>query len=164
MKPGTEDKNLIALAGEYHVLAQLAERGIVGALTLGHTKGIDILAHNPRTGRMRRVEVKATRRRPTRAELWHPGSEGAYAWTMSAKHEAITDSNLLYCFVWLGGAMIQPRIFVVPGTEVARYVKWEHRLWLKSRNRRLNPNNPMRQFRVDTKDPLDYQGNWVLFD
>jgi hypothetical protein len=33
----------IGLAGEYYVLAQLAQRGLVGALTLGHTKGVDIL-------------------------------------------------------------------------------------------------------------------------
>jgi hypothetical protein len=45
------DKTLTGLAGEYHVLAQLAERGIVGALTLGATKSVDILAHNPKSGR-----------------------------------------------------------------------------------------------------------------
>lgn len=46
MKTIHHDKSLVGLADEYHVLAQLAERGIVGALTLGYTKGIDILAHN----------------------------------------------------------------------------------------------------------------------
>jgi len=50
------------LAGEYHVLAQLAERGYVGALTLGHTKGVDILVTNPRSGDMRHVEVKTSPR------------------------------------------------------------------------------------------------------
>jgi hypothetical protein len=56
------DKALVGLAGEYHVLAQLAERGYVGALTLGHTKGVNILVTNPRSGTVRKVEVKTTRR------------------------------------------------------------------------------------------------------
>jgi hypothetical protein len=164
MSPKRDDKNLVALAGEYHVLAQLAERGIVGALTLGHTKGIDILAHNPRTGRMRRVEVKTTRRRPAPALLWHPGSAKAYAWTMSVKHEAIRDANLIYCFVWLGGPPTSPLVFVVPAADVAKYVKWEHRLWLRSRKRKPDPNNPMRQFRVEESDPHGYLDNWTRFE
>ena len=39
------DKALVGLAGEYHVLAQLAERGYVGALTLAgkhRDEGVDI--------------------------------------------------------------------------------------------------------------------------
>jgi len=158
------DKNLIALAGEYHVLAQLAERGIVGALTLGHTKGVDILAHNPRTGKMRRVEVKSTRRKPASAKLWHPDSDKVYAWTMSAKHEALRDPDLVFCFVHLAGPVNQPLTFVVPAAEVSRYVKWEHRLWLRSRHRRLSADNPMRQFRIEDSDPRGYRDNWDLFE
>jgi hypothetical protein len=162
-----DDKNLVALAGEYHVLAQLSERGIVGALTLGHTKGIDILAHNPSTGRMRRVEVKSTRQGPGPARLWHPNSAAAHSWTMSEKHEALNDEDLLFCFVQLSGAASPPRIFVVPAAEVASYVKWEHALWLKSGKngpRPENKENKMRRFRIEESDPNDYQNKWGLFD
>lgn len=164
MKSKRDDKNLIALAGEYHVLAQLAERGIVGALTLGHTKGIDILAHNPRTGRMRRVEVKSTCKVPGRARLWHPDSERVYSWTMSEKHEAIDDKDLLFCFVHLTGAGSQPIIFVVPATDVASYVKSEHQLWLQSGKSGPRPENKMRMFRVEETDPHGYRNNWGLFE
>ena len=167
LKTTYDDKNLVALAGEYHVLAQLAERGIVGALTLGHTKGIDILAHNPRSGRMRRVEVKSTRQGPVPARLWHPDSATAHSWTMSEKHEALNDENLLFCFVQLSGATSQPLVFVVPAGEVASYVKWEHKLWLKSgRNgpRKENKENKMRRFRIEETDPKGYRNNWGLFE
>jgi len=130
MKTIRDDKSLVGLAGEFHVLAQLAERGIVGALTLGHTKGVDILAHNPRTGAVRKVEVKTTRGTPASANLWHTGK--VYSWTMSEKHEALDDRNLVFCFVHLTGPQSQPIVFVVPANEVAEYVHWEHHLWLQS--------------------------------
>jgi hypothetical protein len=53
-------KNDVFLAGEYAVLAQLALRGYVANMTLGRTKGIDILVANPNTGRMRKIEVKTS--------------------------------------------------------------------------------------------------------
>lgn len=151
-----------AWAGEYHVLAQLAERGIVGALTLSHTKGIDILAHNPRTGIVRKIEVKTTRDKAASARLWHSGK--AYSWTMSAKHEELRDKSLLYCFVHLTGPNSQPVIFIVPAPEVARYVKWEHRLWLSSIGRKLSAENKMRRFRIEEADPSSYRSNWALFE
>ena len=164
MTSNHDDKNLVGLAGEYHVLAQLAERGIVGALTLGRTKGIDILAHNPRTGRMRRVEVKTSRRRPSPARLWHPNAERAYSWTMSAKHERLDDEDLVFCFVHLGGAGTSPSIFVVPASEVAAYVSWEHQTWLRSRKARPDPDNTVRLFRIAEDDPNHYRDHWALFD
>ena len=40
------NKNQVGLAGEYYVLAQLSARGLIGTLTLGNTKGVDILVTN----------------------------------------------------------------------------------------------------------------------
>lgn len=157
MKKDSSDKNLVGLAGEFHVLAQLAERGIVGALTLGHTKSVDILAHNPRTAAIMKVEVKTTREGPGPAKLWH--EEPAYSWSMSEKHESITDKNLVYCFVHLAGPGNQPDIFVVPARAVAKYVKWEHHTWRKAGRGTGGP-NPMRRFRIEVSDPLGYRGNW----
>jgi len=154
------DKNLVGLAGEFHVLAQLAERGIVGALTLGHTKSVDILAHNPRTGTIKKVEVKTTRLKPSPARLWHTGL--AYSWSMSEKHELINDKSLVYCFVHLAGPGSQPDIFLVPARAVAKYVEWEHRTWRKAGRGTGGP-NPMRRFRIEETDPLGYRDNWSLF-
>ena len=166
MKTTHDDKSLVGLAGEYHVLAQLAERGIMGALTLGHTKGIDILAHNPRAGTIRKVEVKTTREKPALARLWHHGNK-VYSWTMSEKHESLKDKNLVFCFVHLTGPKSSPSIFVVPADVVADYVNWEHQLWLRSGKdgpRPARPENKMRRFRIEEADPKGYQENWALFE
>ena len=40
------EKTQIGLAGEYYVLAQLSARGFIATLTLGNTKGVDILVTN----------------------------------------------------------------------------------------------------------------------
>ena len=46
------DKSLIGLAGEYYVLAQLAQRNMIGTMTLSNTKGIDILVANQKISKL----------------------------------------------------------------------------------------------------------------
>ena len=94
------DKALVGLAGEYHVLAQLTERGYVGALTLAHTKGVDILVTNPRSGTVRKVEVKTTRRALARHQVF--GASPFYSWPLGVKNESVSARDLVYCFVMLG--------------------------------------------------------------
>jgi hypothetical protein len=157
---GAPDKSLTGLAGEYHVLAQLAERGYVGALTLGHTKGVDILVSNPRSGRVRTVEVKTTRRGLRNHPLF--GSSRFYAWPMSHRHEATQPPDLVYCFVVLGQPGEPPKFFIVPAHEVAEYVRWQHQVWLMAKTGRND--NAMRTFRIEQNDPKGYRDNWTLFD
>ena len=84
---------------------------------------------------------------------------------MSQKHEGISDSNLLYCFVQLSGAKTQPIIFVVPSADVAQYVKWEHALYRQQpRERPLAAEISMRRFRIEEEDPHGYRDNWRLFE
>ena len=154
-----EDKSLVGLAGEYHVLAQLAERGLVGALTLGHTKGVDILVTNPATGTVSKIEVKTTRTKPGRSPLFGEGR--FFAWPLSVKNEKPLPAGWYYCFVWLPGRGSIPRFFIVPASKVAEYVRWEHQHWLKSRPKVRD--NPMRQFRIPEADPERYEGNWTVF-
>lgn len=52
------NSNSVSLAGEFAVLSQLALRGYDANMTLGRTKGVDILVSNPKTGRMLKLEVK----------------------------------------------------------------------------------------------------------
>lgn len=155
----TPDKALTGLAGEFHVLAQLAERGLVGALTLGHTKGVDIVVTNPRTGSMRRVEVKTRRNNLGSETLFGP--RPFYSWQMSAKHERIKDRELVYCLVALDDPASRPRFFLVPAEEVAKYVRWEHRKWLRAHPRAKT--NDIRRMRIDVSDPSGYEDNWSLF-
>ena len=56
------NSNSVSLAGEYAVLSQLALRGYDANMTLGRTKGVDILVSNPKTGKMLKLEVKTNLR------------------------------------------------------------------------------------------------------
>src|SRR6266481_4098994 len=44
------NKNSVSIAGEYAVLSQLAARGYDANMTLGRTKGVDILVSDPNSG------------------------------------------------------------------------------------------------------------------
>ena len=154
------DKNQIGLAGEFYVLAQLAQRGFIGTLTLGHTKGIDILVSDSRFKTLFRVEVKTTRRKPHHEHLF--GKSKFYGWPMSEKHESIRDDRLFYCFVCLGAIDELPKFFIVPSKHVASYVRKQHKQWLASREAKVEVTT-MRRFRIEVTDPNGYQDNWKVF-
>jgi len=64
MKTDRIDYTQIGLAGEYYVLAQLTQCGLIATLTLSTTKGVDILVTNQELDRLFKVEVKTKRRAP----------------------------------------------------------------------------------------------------
>src|SRR5438309_11765781 len=89
-------KNSISLAGEFAVLSELALRCFDANLTLRHTKGVDILVSDPRSGDMFRIEVKTSyAKQPTQDKLFGH----VLGWIMNEKHESINDPKLFYCFV-----------------------------------------------------------------
>ncbi|MFA5353628.1 MAG: hypothetical protein WC291_05320 [Thermodesulfovibrionales bacterium] len=149
------------LAGEFYVLAQIAQRGLIGTLTLGNTKSVDIVVYNPDTSRFWRVEVKASRGAPKIERLF--GAEECYSWQMSEKHESIVHDDLLYIFVWLNDPSVLPKFFVVPSVAVAEYVAWEHNHWLHSPHKRPVKDMSLRRFRVPVSDPQRLSENWALF-
>jgi hypothetical protein len=67
---GAMDSTQTGLAGEFYVLAQLMQHGLVATLTLGNTKGVDILVSNPDLNRLYKVEVKTGNRRPAREKFF----------------------------------------------------------------------------------------------
>ena len=125
--------NALALAGEFATLSQLALRGYDASLTLGHTKHVDILVSDPRSGAMRKLEVKTSGHLNARGDAARRSGEFGYhyAWRMSKKHEGLTDPSLLYCFVNFAGLdRTSFRFFIVPSEVVAEYVKTQHQIWL----------------------------------
>ena len=56
------------LAGEFYALAQLTARGFNASLTLGNTKGVDILVINKKN-KGYKVEVKTTTIKPTKSKI-----------------------------------------------------------------------------------------------
>lgn len=157
------NSNAISLAGEFAALSQLSLRGFDANMTLGHTKGVDILISDPNTGKMFKMEVKT-----------HHGTKTATSklfghcieWVMADKHEEIVDPTLFYCFVYIELPSKTFRYFIVPSKEVARYVKDQHSYYLTKRNTKTTI---MRKFRIglddkgyDIETPLakDYENNW----
>lgn len=155
------DTARIGLAGEFYVLAQLAQRGYVATLTLGNTKQVDIVVYNRRKRRYWRVEVKTTQE-GLKSELLF-GKEKFHIWQLSDKHEKITDRDLVYCFVALSTADDLPKFFLVPSKVVAEYVAWQHKHWLNAPRSRAVKDNPMRRFRIEASDPRGYANNWKVF-
>ena len=154
------DKNLIGLAGEFYTLAQLTHRGLVASLTLGHTKGVDILVTNQDLNTLFKVEVKTTNKKPRNARLF--GREKFYTWPMGKKHETYYEDKLIYCFVYLRNNNQIPKFFIIPSKVVADYVRWEHEYWLSTREKPGKPTT-IRNFRIEVSDPNAYEGNWSLF-
>ncbi len=153
-------KNEIGLSVEFFVLAQLARQGYVATLTLGNTKGVDILVSNEQYKTVYRVEAKTTVAKPRHARLF--GDMLFYTWPMDKKHETIIDPNLFYCFVQLGALNELPKFFIVPSREVAGGIKKQHWQWLASKGRTKDVTT-MRCFRIPIDDPNHYQDNWGVF-
>lgn len=162
--------NSVALAGEFAVLSQLALRGYDANMTLGNTKGVDILASDPKTDKMYKIEVKTkldTRKSTTNSDSRLFGKIVS-SWIMGEKHESITRPNLWYCFVLITESTKITRFFIVPSEVVAAYVRAEHQLWLKEENKIHNA-TPMRNFRIGveketyrikTPTTKQYEDNW----
>lgn len=147
----------VALAGEFFVLAELALRRLDGILMLGHTKEIDILALNRRTGRTFRVEVKTTTsglRGSRRPGLWGP----CYAWVMDVRHGDLAAGDLVYAFVIITEE--RPKMFLVPSEDVAAYIRWEYGHWVKHARRRTGKLSSMRMFRIPTESACPMPSAW----
>ncbi len=143
----------VALAGEFFVLGELALRRLDGTLTLGHTKGIDIVVLNPHTRRTFKVEVKTTEGDVRGSKLF--GKH--YSWLRAERHAHISDQHLVYAFVLLhrgpeGAARL--RVFLLPSKEVAAYIRWNQKRWEEhpSGRERGKPST-IRQFRIPVGDP-----------
>src|SRR5205809_55892 len=82
--------NSVSLAGEFAVLSQLTLRGYDANMTLGNTKGVDILVSHPRTLKMFQLEVKTNFKsewkKPRKSKI-----HGTFLsdWIMHKKHETI---------------------------------------------------------------------------
>ena len=155
------------------VLSQLALRGYDANMTLGHTKGVDILVSNPKTGRMLKLEVK-TNFRSSRSAGGNSRLFGRFlsAWMMNKKHEEMRDPSLFYCFVNIGEDTKRFRFFIVPSDIVTDYVSRQHQLWLKDKETHSRENT-MRTFRIglaNERYPIptptadEYEDKWSLLD
>lgn len=149
-----KDNNSVSLAGEFAVLSQLVLQGYDANMTLGRTKGVDILVSHPRTKKMYKLEVK-TKYRTSPKEVQVSKIFGVVkgGWIMNKKHETLIDSSLFYCFVIISEAKSTFKFYVVPSKVVARYVKEEHAHWLKETKKegKKVKDSKIRVFRIGIK-------------
>ena len=141
------DNTKTGLVGEFYVLAQLNARGLIGTLTLGHTKGVDILVRNPENDKLFQVEVKTS-------------TGKKFSWILHQSAENRTSETLIYIFVHLVDLKTLPSFFIVPAKDVSHYIYTSHRNWLAGGNRK---DTTMRKFIIEPHDPKNYQDKWDVF-
>lgn len=167
------NKNSVSIAGEFAVLSQLALRGYDANITLGHTKSVDILVSDPKTGKLYQLEVKTNyisdKKKPSVSKI-----HGKFIndWIMGEKNESINIPTLFYCFVNISKDTHDLRFYIVPSKVVARYVKEEHQLWIDEKikeGKKVKLDTDMRLFRmglkgekyqIKTPTAEEYENNW----
>ena len=105
-----KNKNL-GNAGEFYVLAQLAQRGYIAGKTDDGTTLIDVIATNPDNLSTVNIQVK------TRTIDGRKSS-----WMMGRKNEQI-HKNLWYVVVEIGSNDVLPNFFIFKSSEVSNCIK-----------------------------------------
>ena len=106
----------IGNAGEFYVLAQLAQRGYIAGKTDDGQTLIDLIATDPKTLKAVNIQVKST-------------AQFCGYWMTGLKARKSFES-LWYVFVLLGSPNEMPEFFVFHSSEVAAGVDEHYQLWL----------------------------------
>lgn len=116
MPNGQLDKQLIGMAGEYLVAANLCLRGYVASLTWKNYPKVDIFAHNPRNNRQVEIQVKTTR---DQDQYFVP--------------EDVNAGDPVFVFVHINDNSVQ--YYVVPAADVGRISANEREEYLQNHHR-----------------------------
>ena len=144
-----KNKNL-GNAGEFYVLAQLAQRGYIAGKTDDGQTLIDVIATEPETLTTVNIQVKAT-----------GNYDKVPSWIMSKKNEDVFES-LWYVLVEIGDEKIIPNFFIFHSSEIGPWLKNNHSYWLGIPKRDGSPRKDtnMRRF-APTYDELQlHKDNW----
>jgi hypothetical protein len=142
---------LSGISGEYFVAAELSRHGLIAAVTLRNSRGVDILVSQPGGKKPASIQVKT---------LQH----GHRQWLLSKNDEQPKGRHHYYVFVALHGRDGAPEYHVVEGDKVAKKCADSHKKWLKGRKRDggKHKDSSMRVF----KPGEDYRNGWnrIRFD
>ncbi|WP_217266121.1 hypothetical protein [Vibrio cholerae] len=129
------ETNLVGVAGEYFVAAELSRKGYIAAITLRNSRGIDIIASNGDGTKSVSIQVKTN-------------SNGSDKWILSQKSENFSSDNHYYVFVAMSADGNQPSYHIVPSKYVAEKIKNEHKTWLSipKKDGKLRKDSSMRTF------------------
>lgn len=168
------NKSRVSLAGEFAVLSQLALRGKDANMTLGNTKGVDILVSDPETGKMLKLEVKTNYSHNTNIVKSKLFGNYLSSWILDEKNEKYDekkDANLFYCFVNISQNTKLFKFYIIPAKIVAEYLTLENKFWHteKKRETKKVKTVSMRNFRIGLKNEKyniatptaeKYEDNW----
>lgn len=154
-------KSIIGSAGEHYAMSELLQQGFIAALAPEGVPNIDILVSAYDGSKQFAVQVKTRSVRVAKNPSWQ----------LQAKHEEITEANLLYFFVDLGCRPEErPSLFIVPSKKVATAISKSHKQWLsgKKKNGETRKDTSMRAIRDDYSSvwagsplPDDLQLGWL---
>jgi hypothetical protein len=133
---GKISSTLVGVAGEYYAAAELTRRGVNASITLRNTESYDIIASNPKNGKMFNIQVKTTTNKNN-------------SWILNEKSEKNAAKNFYYILVKLNNDNKRPDFFIVPSKKVAEYIYNDHREWMSGLKRDGTPRkiSTIRQFR-----------------
>lgn len=144
-------RGLIGAAGEYHVAAQLSQRGWLATITIKNAPGTDVLAQHEEAGALIAIQTKTTR--------------GGETFILGAKDETPTDlTDSWYVLVSLQGLDARPVFYVMPRNQVAALCVVSHRNWLGKRGRgdKERRDSSMRNIAQAEIQPYREQWDWLL--
>lgn len=160
--------NNIGLAGEFYVLHKLFLEGYEATLTLGNTKGIDILLYNPKNNKQFKVEVKTSTTTGNLRVFRNEYGKDYMKWMMNEKHESYIDKkNLVYCFVFIDkNKKTEPRVFLFPPEDVGMRVRWAHKTWLHGVHKGKVKDGKMREFLISSNnlEKNVFRNNFKIFE
>ena len=132
-------------AGEYFVAGELERHGFTAAVPMSNVKDFDILAINRENQNQYAIQVKTRK-------------SNQKNWQLKARHENISEKNIIYFFVCLNDFNM-PEYHIVPSKIVADVIKKNHKEWLDTPGKKgqKHNDNPIRKFSdYDNK----YLDNW----
>lgn len=149
---------LVGAAGEYYVMSELLQRGMIGALAPDGVPTLDILVSSPDGDQLASLQVKTTLT-----------AKPASSWRMMKKHETIKRVGLFYCFVNLfENGERKPECFIVPSDRVAHIMAESHKSWLSTpkADGTAKKDTEIRSLLKDynylnTPDAQDFKAGWL---
>lgn len=160
--------NNIGLAGEFYAMHRLFLEGYEPTLTLGNTKGIDILLYNPRNGRQFKIEVKTSTTLASSKAFREEYGKKYMKWMMNKKHEDyIEKKSLVYCFVFISKNKDEkPIMFFLDSESVGKRVILLYKTWLHGKHKNKVKGGEMRDFIISSNnlEKNKYKDNFAIFE
>ncbi|WMI70072.1 hypothetical protein [Mangrovimonas sp. YM274] len=113
------NKQLVGVAGEYFVAAELSRRGYLAAITLRNSDGVDILTSNIDGSKSFAIQVKTT--------------QDKKKWVLNKKIEDEVTKDKYFVFVTLySDPSKYPDYIIIKGSDLGKFIKEGHQNWLKN--------------------------------